>query len=207
MLWCWPSHWRPDMNSTFRLPRVYGLALSVSLRLAAAAAPPDVGAPPPDAIRTASGLVMTVLQAGTGTDHPRGDDCAIVRFTGWKRDGALFSTSGLHGETSTQCLTAAIPGIAEALSAMAPGEKRRIWVPADLAFAAHMAHHGVKLMPENPPPQVDLTFDVELVRILKAAQKPPDLKTPPADAFRTPSGIAILVLKPGTGAKHPSPSS
>ena len=195
------------MNPAFRRAIVHGLALSVGLRLAAAAAPPDVAAPPPDALRTASGLAMTVLRAGSGTDHPRGDDCAIVRFTAWKRDGALFSTSGLHGETSTQCLTAAIPGIAEALSAMAPAEKRRIWVPAELAFAPHIAHHGVKMMPENPPPRIDLTFDLELVRILKAAEKPVDLKTPPPDVFRTPSAIAILVLKPGAGTRHPSPGS
>jgi peptidylprolyl isomerase len=151
---------------------------------------------------------MTVLQAGSGTDHPRGDDCVIVRFTAWKRDGSLFSTSGLHGETNTQCLAAAIPGIAEALTAMAPGEKRRIWVPAELAFATHVAHHGAKNMPrEDPPPHVDLTFDLELVRILKAAEKPTDLKVPPPDAFKTPSGVAILVLQPGTGTKHPGPGS
>jgi len=188
--------------------RAFCAALMFTLTLAQADAPPDVGAPPEDAIRTDSGLAMTVLQAGSGTDHPRGDDCVIVRFTAWKRDGSLFSTSGLHGETNTQCLAAAIPGIAEALTAMAPGEKRRIWVPAELAFATHVAHHGAKNMPrEDPPPHVDLTFDLELVRILKAAEKPTDLKVPPPDAFKTPSGVAILVLQPGTGTKHPGPGS
>jgi FKBP-type peptidyl-prolyl cis-trans isomerase len=165
-----------------------------------------VAAPPPDAIRTASGLAMTVLQTGSGTDRPHGDDCAIIRFTAWARDGSLFSTSGRHGETSTQCLAAAIPGIAEALTAMTPGEKRRIWVPSELAFAAH-AHHGAKMMQGDPAPKSDLTIDLELVRILKAAEKPLDLKSPPSSAFRTPSGIAILVLAAGTGTKHPSPSS
>jgi len=187
------------MRSTF--------ALWIALCAAIAAAPPDVSAPPPDAIRTASGLAMTVLQAGSGVDHPQGDDCAIVRFTAWKRDGALFSTSGLHGETTTQCLVSAIPGIAEALTAMTPGEKRRVWVPSQLAFAAHVAHHGTKLMPETPQPKVDLTIDLELVRILKAAEKPQDLKTPPPTATRMPSGLAILVLKPGAGTQHPSPRS
>jgi FKBP-type peptidyl-prolyl cis-trans isomerase len=173
----------------------------------ASAAPTDVATPPADAIRTVSGIAMTVLQAGSGTDHPRGDDCVIVRFTAWKRDGSLFSTSGLHNETSTQCLTAAIPGVAEALTAMAPGEKRRVWVPSELAFAAHVAHHGAKMLHEDPPPKVDLTFDVELVRILRAAVTPLDLKSPPPTAFRTPSGVAIVVLQPGVGTKHPSPSS
>jgi FKBP-type peptidyl-prolyl cis-trans isomerase len=187
--------------------KICGLALSMGLRLGAAAAPPDVAAPPPNAIHTGSGLAMTVLQPGSGTARPRGDDCVIVTFTAWKRDGSLFSTSGLHGETSTQCLTAAIPGIAEALTGMTPGEKRRIWVPSDLAFAAHVAHHGTKMMHAGPPPVVDLTFEVELVRIMKAADKPPDLKTPPPTVFRTSSGLAIQVLKPGVGAKHPNPAS
>jgi FKBP-type peptidyl-prolyl cis-trans isomerase len=169
-------------------------------------APSDVAAAPADAIRTASGVAMTVIQAGSGIDRPRGDDCVIVRFTGWKRDGSLFSTSGLHGETSTQCLTAAIPGIAEALRAMTPGEKRRIWVPAELAFAPH-AHHGTKAMPKEPAPKMDLTFEVELVQILKAPEKPFNLKVPPRSVFRTPSGVAMMVLQPGAGTAHPKPSS
>jgi FKBP-type peptidyl-prolyl cis-trans isomerase len=173
-----------------------------------AAAPPDVATPPADAVRTNSGIAMSVLQTGSGTDHPSGDDCVVVRFTAWTRDGALFSTSGLHGETSTQCLAAAIPGIAEALTAMTPGEKRRVWVPAELAFSAHVAHHGNKMLhADDLPPKVDLTFDVELVRVLKAAETPLDLKAPPRGAFRTSSGIAILVLQPGAGTKHPSPGS
>jgi FKBP-type peptidyl-prolyl cis-trans isomerase len=187
--------------------KVFGSALLFVTRLAAAGPPADVAAPPADAIRTVSGIAMTVLQAGSGTDGPRGDDCVIVRFTAWKRDGSLFATSGLHGETSIQCLTAAIPGIAEALTAMAPGEKRRIWVPAELAFAAHASHHTTKMLEDVRPLQVDLTFEVELVRVLKAAEKPLNLKAPPRTAFRTPSGVAIMVLQPGAGTRHPSPIS
>ena len=33
---------------------------------------------------------------------------------------------------------------------------------------------------------------------------PPDVKAPPADAKKTPSGLAYKVLKPGTGKKHPA---
>lgn len=191
------------------MQRGFALGMCLAIRLVGApAAPPDVASPPEDAIRTASGLAMTVLQAGLGGEHPSGDDCVVVRFTAWERDGSLLSTSGLHGETSTQCLTAAIPGIAQALTAMSPGEKRRVWVPEELAFVEHMAHHGTKkTLNADPPPRVDLTFDVELVRILKAAERPLNLKAPPRDAFKTPAGVAILVLKPGAGTKHPSPAS
>jgi len=36
---------------------------------------------------------------------------------------------------------------------------------------------------------------------------PPDVKAPPKDAKKTPSGLAYKVLTPGTGKKHPSASS
>ena len=67
---------------------------------------------------------------------------------------------------------------------MSPGEKRRLWIPAKLAFASHVAHHGVKKMVmEEPPPMIDLTFDLELVRILKAPERPLNLKSPPSTAL------------------------
>jgi FKBP-type peptidyl-prolyl cis-trans isomerase len=40
-----------------------------------------------------------------------------------------------------------------------------------------------------------------------AIPAPPDVSAPPADAARTPSGLASKVLKPGTGTRHPRPSS
>ena len=36
---------------------------------------------------------------------------------------------------------------------------------------------------------------------------PPDVAAPPADAARTPSGIATKVLAAGTGPRHPRPNS
>jgi len=33
---------------------------------------------------------------------------------------------------------------------------------------------------------------------------PPDVKAPPADAKKTPSGLAYKVIKKGTGTKHPT---
>jgi FKBP-type peptidyl-prolyl cis-trans isomerase len=173
----------------------------------ALAAPTDVADPPADSLKTRSGVAMKVLMAGTGTAHPAGDDCVILTFTAWKRDGSLFSTSGVHGESTVQCLTSAIPGVSAALKEMVAGEERRIWVPAELAFAAHMAHHQAKVLPQDSTPKLDLTIDVDLIRILKAPLPPPDLGTPPRGSFRTPSGVVIQVLKQGTGARHPTMNS
>ena len=35
---------------------------------------------------------------------------------------------------------------------------------------------------------------------------PPDVAAPPADAVKTPSGLASRVLKPGSGTRHPQPT-
>jgi FKBP-type peptidyl-prolyl cis-trans isomerase len=36
---------------------------------------------------------------------------------------------------------------------------------------------------------------------------PPDVAAPPADAARTPTGLASKVIKPGSGTRHPRPNS
>ena len=41
----------------------------------------------------------------------------------------------------------------------------------------------------------------------KTIPAPADVAAPPADAARTPSGLATKVLKPGTGTRHPGPTS
>ena len=40
-----------------------------------------------------------------------------------------------------------------------------------------------------------------------ATKAPPDVAAPPADATRTPSGLASKVLTPGIGTRHPRPDS
>jgi len=170
--------------------------------------PPDVASPSPSALKTASGIFMKVLASGYGSEHPVENDCVRVRFTAWKRDGSLFSTSGIHGESIVQCINNLIPGAAEALGMMVTGEKRRVWVPASLTFGRKHHHRSDRMaLDEEPPPNTDLTFDVELLEVMKAPPTPADLKTPPEDAVKTASGVAFRVLKSGAGAAHPSMTS
>lgn len=172
------------------------------------AAPLDVREPPADALRTASGIAMTMLDSGSESQHPAGDDCVVVKFITWRRDGSLLATSGAHGESTVQCLVTAIPGVSEVLKLMVPGERRRIWVPAELAFTDEAAHHHqAKGVHPQPQPKIDLTFDIELVRILRAPIKPLDLAAPPPTAQRLPSGVVIEVLNPGSGTTHPKMDS
>lgn len=160
-------------------------------------APDDVAAPPKDAKKTASGLATKVLQAGTGKDHPKDYDKVKVHYTGWSKDGKMFDSSVQRGEPTTFGVSQVIKGWTEGLQLMVVGEKRRLWIPAALAYGDKPAFG----------PAGDLTFDVELLEIT-AGPKPPevpkDVKKAPADAKKTASGLAYRLLAPGKGTKKPT---
>jgi peptidylprolyl isomerase len=157
-------------------------------------APADVAAPPADATKTASGLASRVLTPGTGKDHPNPEDTVKVNYTGWTKDGTMFDTSK---EPVQFKLNQVIKGWTEGVGLMTVGEKRRLWIPANLAYGQR---------PRAGAPTGDLTFDVELVDIVAAPKPPPvpeDVKAAPATAKKTPSGLAYRVLKKGTGKTTP----
>ncbi|HEV7667154.1 MAG TPA: FKBP-type peptidyl-prolyl cis-trans isomerase [Thermoanaerobaculia bacterium] len=159
-------------------------------------APADVAAPPADAETTASGLASKVLQAGTGTFRPELTDSVKVHYTGWTVDGKMFDSSVSRGRPITFPLNAVIPGWREGVQLMVEGEKRRLWIPAKLAY------EGVADRPQGM-----LVFDVELLDILRVPPTPPDVTAAPAEAQKSSSGLAWKVLIPGTGTKKPSAGS
>ena len=164
-------------------------------------APPDVAAPPADAAKTASGLASRVLNPGTGKVHPGPTDKVKVHYTGWTKGGQMFDSSVTRGEPITFPLNGVIPGWTEGVALMVVGEKRRLWIPAALAYGDR---------PRGGAPAGDLVFDVELLDITPAPKPPPvpeDVKAAPASAKKTASGLAYRVLTPGTGTDHPLPTS
>ncbi len=116
-------------------------------------APPDVAAPPSDAEKSSSGLASKVLTAGTGTTHPMASDSVTVHYTGWTTDGNMFDSSVSRGQPSTFPLNGVIRGWTEGLQLMVVGEKRRFWIPQDLAYGGRRPPFGM------------LVFDVELLAI------------------------------------------
>jgi FKBP-type peptidyl-prolyl cis-trans isomerase len=165
-------------------------------------APPDVASPPDDAEVTASGLATKVLEPGTGTEHPGAADLVEVHYTGWTTDGKMFDSSVVRGEPIGLPLNAVIAGWTEGVQLMVVGEKRRLWIPEDLAYGG---------APGKPAGM--LVFDVELLRFQEGKQPPtlpeapPDVSGPPTDAELTKSGLASKILQPGTGTEHPKRSS
>jgi peptidylprolyl isomerase len=162
-------------------------------------APADVGAPPPEATKTTSGLTSRVLAAGNGTEHPGAEDSVSVRYTGWTTGGIKFGGSGEGGTPALFPVAAVIKGWAEGLQLMVVGEKRRLWIPAGLAFGT------VSSRPDAPAGM--LVYDVELLGIDKAPPVPDHLARPPRSARKTSSGLIYQVLQEGSGTEHASLTS
>lgn len=159
-------------------------------------APADVAAPPATAEKTASGLVSAVITPGTGKTHPKPADQVKVHYTGWTKDGKMFDSSVSRGQPSQFGLTRVIKGWTEGLQLMVEGEKRRLWIPAGLAYGEKPRRPGA--------PSGQLTFDVELIEIVAPPPVPENVAAPPPTAKKTASGLSYLVLKAGDGGKKPT---
>ena len=171
--------------------------------------PEDVAAAPADAEKTASGLAFKILTPGEGTKHPAKTDVVTVHYTGWTTDGKMIATSLIKDEPATFRLDKALAGWIEGVQLMVSGEKRRLWIPQELAYEDKARKlHGT------------LVFDVELISSAAPTPTPPpketpsdptkapdDVKSPPADAKRTSSGLSHKILKPGGGRRHPTATS
>jgi FKBP-type peptidyl-prolyl cis-trans isomerase len=142
--------------------------------------PADVKAPPKDATVEKDGLATKVLTRGTGTVHPTRANSVTVQYAGWTTDGKMFDASYSKGEPATFGVGAVIPGWTEALQLMVVGEKRRIWIPEQLAY---------KGQPQRP--QGMLVFEVELLKISDA----------PPQQHGAPPGMGGM--HPGMGGRPP----
>ena len=122
----------------------------------------DSGPPPVDAepTFTDSGLGIIDIEPGTGETPETGQTLA-VHYTGWVSEtGAKFDSSLDRGTPFEFPLGAGqvIAGWDEGLATMKVGGKRRLIIPADLAY-------GEQGRPPTIPPNAELTFDVELLEI------------------------------------------
>ena len=158
-------------------------------------APKDVSAPPSDAKKTKSGLYSKVLKPGTGSERPNSYDTVEVHYTGWTTDGKMFDSSVQRGQTIKFPLNRVIPGWTEGVQLMTVGEKRRFWIPEELAYKGRPG-----------APQGMLVFDVELFNIVKGKAPlpaPADVAKAPKSATKTKSGIAYTQLTKGKGTDKP----
>ncbi len=118
--------------------------------------PPDVAAPPADALKTKSGIASKVLKPGTGAAHPKSTSSVTVHYSGWTTDGKMFDSSVVKGPAATFTLGNVIKGWTEGLQLMVTGETRRFWIPGKLAYDD---------LARPDAPKGMLVFDIELLAI------------------------------------------
>lgn len=110
-----------------------------------------------DVQETSSGLQYKLLQAGTGTVHPKVTDQVTVHYEGSLIDGTVFDSSVKRGEPISFGLERVIAGWKEGLQLMVKGDKTRFFIPPSLAYDEQWAG--------DIPPNSALVFDVELLGI------------------------------------------
>jgi len=117
-------------------------------------------APAASAARTTpTGLIIETLATGTGAAAVPGDTVS-VHYTGWLTNGTKFDSSRDRNEPFNFKLGAGqvIPGWDEGVAGMQPGGKRRLTVPAQLAYGARGAGGVI-------PPNAVLVFEVEYLGV------------------------------------------
>jgi peptidylprolyl isomerase len=159
------AHWRIwspaemarlDDESVVDQPLVFDITLLDFLQRPQT--PEHVTGPPEDAIKTRSGLAYKVLQQGSGERRPVAGERVKAHYAGWTTDGRMFDSSFDYGRPGTFTLDDRMPqGWNEGLMMMVVGEKRRLWIPRDIAYPDDQEHR----------PRGMLVFDVELVEILE----------------------------------------
>ncbi|MFN7550406.1 MAG: FKBP-type peptidyl-prolyl cis-trans isomerase, partial [Pseudomonadota bacterium] len=111
---------------------------------------------------TASGLQYQVITEGKGA-KPVDTDTVKVHYVGSLLDGTKFDSSVDRGEPAQFPLNGVIPGWTEGLQLMPVGSKFKFWIPGNLAY-------GASGRPPVIEPNALLTFEVELLEIVKPAQ-------------------------------------
>lgn len=100
------------------------------------------------------------LQAGDGKEAVKGA-LITTQYRGWLEDGSEFDSSYSRGKPF-QCVIGTgrvIKGWDQGLMGMKVGGKRRLFVPAHLAY-------GDRQMGAHITPNSNLTFEIELLEVL-----------------------------------------
>jgi len=118
--------------------------------------------PPSDAQRLPSGLTTKLLIEGNETGStPTADQYAVVHYDLWDSNGRLYDSTKGHNRKISIPLKYTIKGLREGIMMMKAGDKRRFWIPKELAYG------------ENPPqsqPKGNIIYDVELLEIRDATR-------------------------------------
>ena len=117
-------------------------------------------------VQQPSGVSYEILQPGSGAPIAKGNQIT-VHYTGWVdnngQPGVQFDSSYNHKKPFTFLFGFGLvmKGWDDGLQNMQVGEKRRVYIPSQLAYGAHGA--------SKVPPYSNLIFDIELLSIASNA--------------------------------------
>jgi FKBP-type peptidyl-prolyl cis-trans isomerase FkpA len=118
----------------------------------------QVSAAEPKEEKTTSGIVITTLKDGSGVS-PKSSETVKVHYRGTLSNGNEFDSSYGRGQPATFPLNRVIPCWTEGLQMMKVGGKAKLVCPPNMAYGSR----GVP----GIPPDSTLTFEVELLEIVK----------------------------------------
>ena len=106
-----------------------------------------------------AGLKWWVLEQGNGATPNHYEDRVTVHYSGYLLDGTKFDSSVDRGQPATFALGQVIEGWTLGVGQMKVGEKKKLLIPAKLAYKAQGR-------PPVIPPNATLVFDVELIEVI-----------------------------------------
>lgn len=114
----------------------------------------------PDVNKTGSGVEYVVLGSGpAGGTPPTAAQQGTVFYEGrLNSGGGAFDSAYQRGEAATFPVGAVIPGFAEALQLMKPGDHWLVYIPSALGYGAQGAGGDI-------PPNSDLVFEIDMVAV------------------------------------------
>jgi len=161
-------------------------------------------------VKTGTGMEYIVLARGPADGPLPGPKAkAEIHYEGRLngRGVKAFDSSFARNETAEFPISLVIPGFAEALNKMRPGDSWLVFIPAKLGY-------GEEAQGEDIPPNSDLVFEIEMKKTMTPPQsnaaawsKHAPWNSSSPDVKKTGSGVEYVVIAEGPAGGVPPTKS
>jgi FKBP-type peptidyl-prolyl cis-trans isomerase len=151
-------------------------------------------------VKTATGMEYIVLATGpAGGELPGKNATAQIHYEGRLNapNGKVFDSSFTRNEVAEFPISLVIPGFAQALNKMRPGDSWLVFIPSKLGY-------GEKGAGPDIPPNTDLVFEIEMKKTMTPPQsnaaawsKNAPWNSASPDVKKTGSGVEYVVIAEG----------
>lgn len=130
-------------------------------------------------VSLSNGLQYEVLKAGDSSSiQPKFEDTIVAHYAGTLLDGRTFDNSYNRGVPLTIAASNVIPGWTAILEMMHVGDKWKVYIPSDMAYG----DRGNGMIPGG----ATLIFEMELLKVLPAQVKTPEVTEPKIEVIQPP---------------------